>query len=88
MKFDIFNLLPLFSSSQITPKLCMNCKFFTKNFFTNSDFGKCKMFPIKNVNDYFLVNGKNYTYVEYQYCTTSRSYDSMCGKEGKFYEKR
>jgi len=46
------------------------------------------MFPIKKVNDYSLVNGKNYTYVEYQYCATSRSYDSMCGKEGKFYEKR
>ncbi len=85
------NLLP-FSISQFKPKLCIDCKFYKNNFFTNSKFGKCSLFLKDEHDDYFLVNGKNnieyYQYSGYYYCSTSRKYDNMCGNEGKFYEEK
>jgi len=81
-------LSPL-SASQVKPKLCINCKFYNKeNFFTSSEFGQCSMFPREKENDYFLVNGNYNNNIDYHYCSTSRKYDYMCGKEGKFYEKK
>jgi hypothetical protein len=88
LKIIYFNTLSIFSISQNTPKLCINCKFYTKNFFTNSEFGKCSLFPIKKNNDYFLVNGNYYNNTEYNYCSILRSSDDMCGKEAKFYQKK
>ena len=84
-------ILSPFSASQIRPKLCIDCKFYTKDFFTSSEFGKCSMFPREKDNDYFLVNGNdngNNNNIELHYCSTSRKYDNMCGKAGKFYEKK
>jgi hypothetical protein len=80
-------ILSPFLANQITPKLCINCKFYTKRFFTISEFGKCTLFPKGNY-DTFFVNGKNNNNKEYYYCYTSREFDDMCGKEGKFYEKK
>ena len=76
-------------SSQIRPKLCIDCKFYTKDFFTFSEFGKCSLFPIEK-NSYFFVNGKgnNSKEYDYHYCSTARKFDNMCGQEGKFYEKK
>jgi hypothetical protein len=81
-------ILPIISVKHVRPKLCINCKFYTKNFFTNSEFGKCSLFPIKKSNDYFLVNGNYYNNTEYNYCSILRSSDDMCGKEAKFYQKK
>lgn len=82
-------ILSLFSASPIKPKLCIDCKFYTKNFFTSSEFGKCSLFPTEKENDYFLVNGnKNNDDVEYHYCSTARKFERMCGEKGKFYEKK
>jgi hypothetical protein len=40
-------------------------------------------------DDYFLVNGiKNVKPSDYHYCSVSRLYDEMCGKDGKLYEKK
>jgi len=78
-----------FSTSQITPKLCINCKFYIKNIFATNKFGKCSLFPIDKDSDYFLTNGNNnYDNTDYYYCYISRKHDYMCGKEGKFYEKK
>jgi hypothetical protein len=83
----------LFSAYTIKPKLCIDCKFFIKDH-TDDKFGKCVLFPKRNedyyYNDYFLVNGietKNKS-IEYHFCATSRQFDKMCGKEGKFYEAK
>jgi len=82
-------LLSPFSASQIRPKLCIDCKFYKKDFFTFSEFGKCSLFPKEGDNDYFLVNGnKKNNNIEYYYCNTARNSDNMCGEEGKFYEKK
>ena len=80
-------ILSPFAATQIRPKLCIDCKFYTKGFLTSNEFGKCALFPKENDNDYFLVNGVNNNKTEYHYCSTSRRFERMCGKEGKFYEK-
>ena len=77
-------LLPVFSLNEITPKICINCKFFTKNVMNDNIYGKCRLYPTTERNDDFFVTGieKN---VDYYYCSTVRNNDHMCGKEGKKY---
>jgi hypothetical protein len=78
--------------STIKPKLCKNCAFFTKDFFTTTKFGKCALFPkeeYKPTNKYYLVDGmKVVNNVDYYFCATARECDHMCGIEGKLYQKR
>jgi len=74
-------------SSEIRPKLCIDCKFCKKNFITG-EFSKCSLFIREQDNDYFLVNGNKNNNVEYHYCSTARNSKNMCGKEGKYYEKK
>jgi len=83
-------ILSQISASQIRPKFCVGCKFYKKDFFTFSEFGKCTLFPKEKENDYFLVNGNNINNnnIEYHYCVTSRNSEGMCGEEGKYYEKK
>ena len=82
-------LLSPFSASKLTPnkpKLCIDCKFFKKDLFSNK-YGKCSMFIIEDDNKSFLVDGIDRTRIEYQYCAVARKYDYMCGEEGKLYVK-
>ena len=76
----------------IKPNLCVNCKFFTKDFFTMNKFGKCALFPKEDQEDdnrYFLVDGtKTNNKQEYNFCSIARKYERMCGQEGKFYEEK
>lgn len=88
-------LLMLFAeifANPIKPKLCCECKFFIKDFFTANKFGKCALFPKEEKEDdnmHFLVDGvKNNNKMEYSYCSISRKYPKMCGPEGTFYEPR
>ena len=85
-----YNTLSIISANQNIPKFCIDCKFFKNNFFTGSEFGKCSFFPIEK-KDYpdYLVNGyKKISKTEYTYCSTARKFEDLCGKEGKFYEKK
>jgi len=71
---------------KIKPKICIECKYYTKDFFfTFSEFGKCSLFPNEEYTRHFLVNGKNKS-KPYTYCSISRSYEHMCGEEGKYHE--
>jgi hypothetical protein len=81
-------ILSQFSACQNTPKLCINCKFYTKDFLSLSEFGKCSLFPREIDNDSFLVNGVANNNIEYIYCSTARKFYHMCGTEGKFYQKK
>lgn len=87
-----YNILSTISANQVKPKFCIDCKFFKNNFFTGSEFGKCSAFPeidIEKDNANFLVNGyKKESKKEFNYCSTARKYDHLCGKEGKFYERK
>ena len=81
-----------FTPNLIKPKLCMDCAFFTKDFFTTNKFGKCALFPkeeYKPTNKYYLVDGmKVVNNVDYYFCATARECENMCGMEGKLYKKR
>lgn len=81
----------ILSTFSLEPKLCINCKFFTKEFFFDNKFGKCILFPREDLNDIdnFLVNGiVEKKKIKYNYCSIARNYDDMCGKEGKFYDNK
>lgn len=86
--FTLLNVLflPILS---LKPKLCINCKYFIKDYLSNDKFGKCSLFPKKENDIYMLVSGipedKN---LEYHYCSVSREIVNMCGKEGKLYKKK
>jgi len=68
-------------------KFCKNCKFFKKDFFTETKYGHCSHFPNEPSN--YLVDGyKDESPTSYFYCSTARSSDYMCGPEGKYYESR
>ncbi len=92
MKHTFMTIYPMilmpFSSGNIRPKLCIDCKFYTKHFLTRSKFGKCTLFTIENSPNSYLVNGNNDNNIEYDYCSIARQFDHMCGKEGKYYEKK
>lgn len=85
-------ILSIFSAYEIKPKLCIDCKFFIKpNFSIDNKFGKCSFFREKTIDDdkHYLVTGiKNKKKEFYYFCSTSRNFQDMCGKEGKFYEKK
>lgn len=70
-----------------TPKLCVNCKYFTKNFFNKNEYGKCFLFPKEIDNDNYFVTGKLESKLDYYYCSTARTNKNMCDKEGKYYEE-
>jgi hypothetical protein len=79
-------ILSPYTATQITPKLCIDCKYYTKKFFTSNELGKCSLFRKEDI-DIFLINGVHNYKKEYYYCSTTRMFEDMCGKEGKFYKK-
>ena len=78
-------LLPLYAFQGEPQKLCIHCKHFTKDFFTSNPFGKCKSFPRETNSNFYLVDGKYNTRKDYDYCSTARMSDDMCGIEGFFF---
>ena len=78
--------LPISSFKEMKPKFCVDCKYFITD--NNTDkFGKCSLSPIRENNNYWLVNGIHY-FEEYQYCSIVRSKEDKCGSEGKMYKKK
>jgi hypothetical protein len=54
-----------------------------------NEYGKCSLYPKEDDIDYSFVTGNNYNKnIDYHYCSTSRKFEDMCGKEGKFYEEK
>lgn len=74
-------ILQVLSFKKIETKICINCKHFIKGNH-NYKFGRCSLFPI--IEEY--INRLNID--EYNNCTTARTFESMCGQEGKMYEKK
>lgn len=79
-------ILPVLSLKKVTHKLCVNCKFFINSDNGDNKYSKCSFFPsdVSHVN--FLVTGVENN--KYNYCSVARSFESMCGKEGKAYKKK
>lgn len=70
-------IIPIFSK----PNRCVNCKFFIKDGLFGNEYGKCSLFKKAEMDIDSLVTGKDY----FMFCSTARSHDDMCGKEGKKY---
>lgn len=91
INYLILSVSTLSTNLFVKPKLCIDCKFFTKEFFIADKFGKCLAFPREQRNeDYinFLVDGSKITRkIGYNYCSVARNSEIMCGKEGKLYEE-
>ena len=96
----IFNPVPMTMTSFIpftmfTPvNICSQCKFFipSDSEMNGLSSGKCKMFPkidkeqVAVIDIDFLVTGeKKEKKTEYHYCSTARSFRSLCGEEGVKY---
>jgi hypothetical protein len=81
--------LPVYSFKGEKQKLCINCKYFKKNFLSNNKIGKCSLFPREETNRYHLVDGSpNIPEIEYTYCSIAREHDYMCGKTGTLFVKK
>jgi len=95
-RFFYVCMLPLISESISAnpnkPNLCVNCRYFTNNFFIPNRFGKCRQFPIEsriNNNADFLVTGrKKKEIADYHFCSVAREMHHLCGKEGRLYEQK
>ena len=85
--FIIFMSFFVFGEA-LKPKLCINCKFYKKDSFTNNKFGKCLLFPQEESNDYIFVDGTNNKKKDYHYCATARKLNHMCGEKGIFFNKK
>ena len=73
----------------IKPKLCIHCEHFKNSFMTGNKFGKCALFYTKTEDKYYLVDGsEKVSFNNYHYCSTARSFEDMCGKEGKHYKEK
>jgi len=80
-------VIPIFSFNE--QRICINCKHFKKDFWSENKFGKCALFPIKKNNKDYLVDGKTIRPNNNNfYCSTARGFDSMCGETGKLFSKK
>lgn len=77
MKWLLATLFAL--THALAHKYCIHCKHFINNP-SGPEYGKCRFFPIGADS---LVTGKSAE--DYRYCSTSRSYENLCGKKGKHY---
>lgn len=87
---EILKIAPLFLVNQDEKiKICKDCKFFKKDFHTETRFGHCSNFPNEPINNYYLVDGfKDTSPTSYNYCSVARSSERMCGPEGKYFESK
>ena len=87
--FPLFSLLSMFAltfSVQGWPKFCVNCRYFIPNTDgLKTEYGKCSIFPYENSK--FLVDGIIRD-TEYFTCSTARSCEKLCGKNGNRYKKK
>lgn len=85
-------LLPVLSLKKAIPKLCINCKFVMADERYENKYSKCSLFPIDNSKEnsvQFLVSGvEEETETDYYNCSVARSYEHLCGTEGKKYKKK
>ena len=70
-------LLAARSLKEITPNLCVNCKFFIP-LEERNEYGRCSLFKKQGMD---TDCGKD----DFLYCLTARTYEDLCGKEGKKY---
>jgi len=82
----LFSVFILTSSVDMNLKFCVNCRYFIPNTDgLKSEYGKCSVFPYENTK--FLVDGIIRD-TEFFTCSTARSSEKLCGKNGNRYKKK
>jgi len=71
-------IIPILSLKEMTPKLCINCKFYISESFKGTEYGRCSLFKRKGMDN---DSGKD----SFMFCLTARTYEELCGKEGNKY---
>ena len=77
---SICSIMTVRSLKEITPKSCVNCKFYI-SLGGRDEYGRCSLFKKQKPDIDYLIPWKD----DFLYCLTARSYEDMCGKEGKKY---
>ena len=92
---NVFVFLSMaFSLKPTLTKFCVNCKYYMPpvGSYISSAYGKCLLFNITTIklDETYLVTGidNSEVTVEYNYCSTARSMNGMCGTDGKRYEQK
>ena len=80
---NLINLIFLVSASALEPP-CITCKHFINVANTHT---RCKMFPVLDMKEDLVNDYGHYALNNYYYCSTARTFGSMCGENGKHYEK-
>ena len=83
---QILKTVPLLAL-QNHEKFCKDCKFFKKDFFTETKYGHCTHFPFEPTSNYLVDGYKDDSAANYYFCSTARSSDLMCGPEGKYFSR-
>ena len=66
---------------------CVNCVHFKKHWLSSTIFGRCDVFPKESENKVdYLISGKPVK--EFNFCSTARMDENMCGLKGKYYQKK
>jgi len=84
---DFLKTVPLLAVNNPNEKFCKDCKFFKKDFLSETKYGHCSRFPFQLTNNYLVDGYKDTSPTSYYYCSTARSSDHMCGPEGKYYSR-
>ena len=92
MRFLYLLVMMFMAGFSLKPKICIDCKHFIPDDDPNLlEFGKCSLskYEINKNDEKYLVTGIQVPLVvEYRFCTTMRSNEKLCGKEGKNYVKK
>ena len=51
--------IPIFSLKEVTPKLCVNCKFFINTSLEGNPYGRCSLFKKTGMDIDYLVPNKD-----------------------------
>ena len=87
--FILLASMIIISCNSLTPKLCINCKYYSNLDNADSIFGKCNFFSEKiSDKNYFITGEKKESIIYKSYCSTARSFEHLCGEEGKYYKKK
>jgi hypothetical protein len=84
---DFLKTVPLLAVNNPNEKFCKDCKFFKKDFFSETKYGHCSHFPNEPTSNYLVDGYKDESPTSYYYCSVARSSDRMCGPEGKYYSR-
>ena len=80
--------LILTSTLAFKPNLCIQCKFYKKDRFSDPKFGKCTLFPILVEDDHYEVTGiVTQQTIEHKFCSIVRRHGE-CGLEGRLFKPK